>query len=179
MDLYVFVIPINPIINDFIKSTIYLIYPYFLYTIVLKIEGVEDLGEARVKHHYGVDIIVYLFAAIFVGLISREFEYCMIAIGSNSMRGYFSKGDAVIYKKYEKDELEIGDVLVFTMKGRTIVHRIKEKYKLYDEEYYITKGDANNDIDDWIVEEKDIVGIVQCYIKYIGWPTVLITQEYK
>lgn len=179
MDLNVFYIPISPIINEFIYASIYLIYPYFLYTIIHRIDNEVELEDAREKHHYSIDIIIYLFAIVFVGLISREFEYSMIAIGSNSMKGCFSKGDAVIYKRYEKDILEEGNILVFTKDGRTIVHRIKDKYKLYDEEYYITKGDANKHEDNWIVEEKDIVGIVKYKIKFIGWPTVLLTEKYK
>ena len=67
---------------------------------------------------------------------SREFKYCMIAIGSGSMTGSINKGDAVIYKTYDKklDKLETGDVLVFYKDSRIIVHRIVNIQSVYGEE---------------------------------------------
>lgn len=181
MDLYVYFIPVTPKLNEFIESAIYLIYPYFVYTMLLRLESDEELGPARkVKHNYFFDFIFYTFGIIFVMLISREFTYSMIAIGSNSMAGYFNKGDAIVYKKYNKNnELKKGDVIVFNKRGRTVVHRVYDTYRLYDENIYVTKGDANKDKDNWTVEPSDIEGVVQYRVKYIGWPTVLLSEGYR
>ena len=41
---------------------------------------------------------------------------------------------------------------------------------------YITKGDANNGKDNWTVNNRMIKGKVGFYIKYVGWPTVKLSE---
>lgn len=187
MDLRIFFLPVTPDLNVFIESSVYLIYPYLLYTIINSICEDKELENARrKKYNILYDIPIYIASIIFLILISREFTYAMIAIGSSSMTGEFSKGDAIIYKRYDKKnstitgkELVKGDIIVFNMKGRVIVHRIHDVYSLYGEDVYITKGDANDSADNWIVTQSDIIGVVKQKIKYIAWPSVWLTENFK
>lgn len=187
MDLYIFFLPVTPKFNIFIEASILLIYPYFLYTMIDSICGDKELENARKKkHNFIYDIPLYTLGIIIVVLVSREFTYAMIAIGSGSMTGEFSKGDAVIYKRYDKKDstieskkLKKGDIIVFNMKGRVVVHRIFDSYSLYGEDVYITKGDANENEDKWIVTQEDIVGVVKKKIKFIAWPSVWLTESFK
>ena len=105
----------------------------------------------------------------------------MIAIGSGSMTGSINKGDAVIYKTYnkEEDELEAGDVLVFYKKNKIIVHRIVKKYTIYGKEVYQTKGDANKSADNWVVEEDEVIGVVNQRIPLIAWPSVTLNALFN
>jgi len=187
MDLRAFFLPVSPNINVFIESSIYLVYPYLLYSLIDNICEDKELEDAKKKkHNIILDIPVYIIGLIIVVLVSREFTYAMIAIGSGSMTGEFSKGDAVIYKSYDKksstksgQKLEKGDIIVFNMKDRIIVHRIHDVYSLYGEDVYITKGDANESADNWIVTQKDIIGVVKQKIKFIAWPSVWLTENFK
>lgn len=112
-------------------------------------------------------------------LVSREFEYAMIAIGSGSMTGSINKGDAVIYKRYdETKDLEAGDIIVFNKDNMIVIHRIVKRYTIYGEEVYQTKGDANESADNWIVKQDDIVGTVEMRIPLIAWPSVLVNSSY-
>ena len=187
MDIKIFFLPVTPKFNVFIESAIYLIYPYILYTIINNMLEDKELENARKKKHNVIlDIPFYIFGIIIVMLVSREFTYSMIAIGSGSMTGEFSKGDAVIYKRYDKKNSTItskklvkGDIIVFNMKDRVVVHRINDIYKLYGEDVYITKGDANESIDNWVVTQKDIIGVVKKKIKFIAWPSVWLSENFK
>lgn len=187
MDLYIFFLPVTPKFNIFIEASILLVYPYLLYTIIESICGDKELENARKKKHNIIyDIPLYALGLIIVILVSREFTYSMIAIGSGSMTGEFSKGDAVIYKSYDKKDATIdakklkkGDIIVFNMKDMVVVHRIYDSYSLYGEDVYITKGDANENADKWIVTQKDIIGVVKKKIKFIAWPSVWLTESFK
>lgn len=187
MDIKIFFLPVTPKFNVFIESAIYLIYPYILYTVIYNMIEDKELENAKKKKHNVIlDIPFYIFGIIIVMLVSREFTYSMIAIGSGSMTGEFSKGDAVIYKRYDKKNSTItskklvkGDIIVFNMKDRVVVHRINDIYKLYGEDVYITKGDANESIDNWIVTQKDIIGVVKKKIKFIAWPSVWLSENFK
>ena len=92
------------------------------------------------------------------------------------MTGTINKGDAIIYKKYKNQKLSKGDIIVFKKNGTLIIHRIiKINYGEF-ENTYITKGDYNKEKDDWVVYEEDIKGVKELTIKYIGIPSVLLSE---
>ena len=180
MDLYVYFLPITPKINTFIEAVLLLIFPYLIYVVVKDLTEKKKKESARrnkVLDRISSIGLTAIFAVLVV-LVSREFEYAMVAIGSESMHGEINKGDAVIYKRYsEADELKVGDVIVFTKSNMMIVHRIVEVYPLDDDEYaYQTKGDANEAVDNWIVTKKDIIGTVKQRVLWIAWPSVLLNE---
>ena len=86
------------------------------------------------------------------------------------------KGDAVIIdKKFEFDNLEEGQVIAYKTSDIIVVHRIIKKAKVKDSYYYVTKGDANKNDDNLIIEEKMIVGIVDHKLPYVGLPKVWLS----
>lgn len=180
MDLYIYFFTMTPKINMFIEGVILLVFPYVIYSILKAIDGRVALEPIRkTKRNNKISTIVFsVIFAILVMLVSREFEYAVIAIGSGSMTGTINKGDAVVYKRYHKDtdELKVGDVLVYVKDGMTIVHRIYRSYNLDGEEVYQTKGDNNENADNWIVKKSDITGVVQFRVILIAWPSVYINE---
>lgn len=180
MDLYIYIIPVTPKINVFIEGVIYLVFPYIVYWMISSINTNEKLGPAR-KEKKKDGILTFITAMVFavlVMLVSREFSYCMIAIGSGSMTGTINKGDAIIYKTYneDEDELKVGDILVFRKNNMIIVHRIENKISMGDEYVYQTKGDANKTTDNWLVKTEDVVGVVKLRVLWIAWPSVLLNE---
>jgi len=180
MDLYVYFLPITPKINTFIEAVLFLIFPYLLYIVVRDLTEKKKKEPARrnkVLERISSAVLTAIFAVLVV-LVSREFEYAMVAIGSESMHGQINKGDAVIYKRYSKaDELEVGDVIVFSKSNMMIVHRIVEVFELDEGEFvYRTKGDANTSDDNWLVSEKEIFGRVNIRVLLIAWPYVLLNE---
>ena len=85
-----------------------------------------------------------------------------------------NKGDVVVIERKIKnyDDIKIGQIMAVKHENIIVVHRLVKKIKSSDEMYYYTKGDANNDIDNFKITKKDIYGIVNTKIPYIGLPTV-------
>lgn len=179
-ELYIYFIPYTPKINEFIRSVIFVIFPFIVYTILKSINVREKLEPANTirRSHRLYEGILVLTLGILVMLISREFKYSMIAVGSESMTGTIDKGDAIIYERYDRElrELKEGDIIVFNKNDTMIVHRIVESYTLENETIYRTKGDANESEDNWIVTKDEIVGKVEMKILWLAWPAVLLNE---
>lgn len=190
MDLYVYIIPITPKINVFIEGILLLVYPYLVYSVLKLVDNRVTRDEKKKlkkkktirgwqKVVSGIaSTITTLVFAVLVILISREFKFAMIAIGSESMTGTFSKGDAVIYEKVDATEQKLNenDIIVFEKDGVTIVHRIFKVYRISGNTVYKTKGDHNDLPDNWVVEGKAIKGVVKQSIPLIAWPSVLLNE---
>lgn len=180
MDLYIYILPIVPKINVFIEGVILLVFPYVVYSLLKSLEDHNKLEPIRkTKKHNKISTIIFsVVFAVLVALVSREFEYAMIAIGSGSMTGTVNKGDAVVYKRYHKDTdtLKEGDIIVYLKENMTIVHRIYRVYTLDGETVYQTKGDYNENADNWVVKKGDITGIVKFRVLLIAWPSVYLNE---
>lgn len=180
MDLYIYILPIVPKINVFIEGVILLVFPYVVYSLLKSLEDYNKLEPIRkTKKHNKISTIIFsVVFAVLVALVSREFEYAMIAIGSGSMTGTVNKGDAVVYKRYHKDTdtLKEGDIIVYLKENMTIVHRIYRVYTLDGETVYQTKGDYNENADNWVVKKGDITGIVKFRVLLIAWPSVYLNE---
>ena len=104
-----------------------------------------------------------LYIALLIGLVYGipkglayvlKTEHPMASITSGSMWPELKKGDLILIKGIDnKEEINIGDVIVYSnVKGFTI-HRVIEMNK----DSLVTKGDANN-VKDSPVKYEEVVG---------------------
>uniref|UniRef100_M4BYK1 Signal peptidase complex catalytic subunit SEC11 n=1 Tax=Hyaloperonospora arabidopsidis (strain Emoy2) TaxID=559515 RepID=M4BYK1_HYAAE len=121
-------------------------------------------------------MVVLTALMIWKGLMMfTESESPVVVVLSGSMEPAFQRGD-ILYLDNRKPELEIGDIVVYKVKGREIpiVHRVLELHERASDGYhvYLTKGD-NNNVDDrglyahgqsWL-ERDDIVGIARACVE--------------
>ena len=96
-------------------------------------------------------ILIILLAGYFILRITNSIEICEVETGS--MEDGIHAGDYILI--YRKPTYRVGDVVTFTKKGYYVTHRIIKKKG----NKVITKGDANNTVDDEI-NVKNIVGKV-------------------
>jgi len=75
------------------------------------------------------------------------------AITSGSMWPALKKGDLILIQAVSKDELKVGDIVVYANEKGFTIHRIIE----LKDETLVTKGDANN-IQDLPVKYEDVKG---------------------
>ncbi len=116
---------------------------------------------------------------ITIALTSGIFPIYALSVGSESMVPNIYKGDVIIVKKIDKNkirELKINDILVFKYNKKVIVHRIVEITKINNHYYFKTKGDNNNEVDNWTIEENNIIGFASWKVRYIGYPTVWLNE---
>lgn len=179
--LYVYIIPITPDTYIFFTSFLRMLYPYVIYIILDRAYSKNDFVVAyndKKKEIIGNTFLLVIMTLLIM-LISCQFKYGILVIGSRSMTGAINKGDAVIFEKYNGDSIENGQVIIFDYNGIKTVHRV-EKIKIVNGEYrYYTKGDANVNSDEDYRTKRDIQGLVKLRIKYIGFPTLWLREMFS
>ncbi len=165
----IYFLAIIPYYNWFINGAfaiikiliIYYIFKYFIF------------GKKTIKCFTNLNLILYpvtiIISILLVLFMLGLFNYQPIAIMSNSMNPTFKRGDVVIYKK--KENILPGDIIVFKYENQLIVHRV-----ISINEYYVTKGDANNTVDYMKIKKEDIKGVYQFHIKYLGYLSIWLNE---
>ena len=172
--LFMYIIPIVPDVYIFFRSFLRMLYPFIIYVIIDGLYGkknkIVSYGERR-SELIGNSILLVI-VSLLIMLISCQFKYGILVIGSRSMTGTIDKGDAILFEKYERQPISKGQVIIFNYNDVKTVHRVVD-IRIVDGEYrYYTKGDANKNIDAEYTTRDEIVGLVDLKIKYVGYPTL-------
>ena len=174
-DLYIYLLPIVPVMNLYYEAILLVIFPYIyylFYSMLFVKQGIKE-SQRRKSLYFRLSSLIYIVLFLIVtAVISGSFNYRVLAIGSESMTGTIDKGDAIVLHKVDTKKLKQGQIIIFEKEGTVYVHRIVEAYSDDNGTMFITKGDANRTKDMWVVYEKDIKGIYDFKIKYIGYPSV-------
>ncbi len=176
--LYSYIIPIIPNVYIFFRSIFRMIYPYIMYLFLeYTYSRNSKASEYKDRKRNVIETaIVVIIITLIAMLVSCRFTYGILVVGSGSMTGVIDKGDAVVYKSYKSETINVGDVIVFNYDNNRIIHRVIKTEIVNDEYRYYTKGDANQEQDNWYITKKDIVGISKFKIKYIGYPTIWVND---
>lgn len=174
--LYVYIIPYIPNVYIFFRSILRMIYPYIIYQ-VLEYTFVTNkmiVNKKDKTKNLISKIILGVMTILIAMLISCQFKFGILVIGSGSMTGVINKGDAVIFEQYSNEEIKIGQIIIFEKNNLQIVHRVVDIKKVNKELRYITKGDSNQQNDDGYITKQDIIGVSKFKIPYIGYPSIWI-----
>ncbi|MBQ6135049.1 MAG: signal peptidase I [Bacilli bacterium] len=175
-------VPVFPNLGDFFYIVINVVFPVLVLMMVVnvtsknatKIENSRELTYRKVLLRVSMTFMI-LFILVVLYLTSNMFRFSALAIGSPSMAKTINKGDMVIIDKSAKD-IKVKDVIAFEEQGRVIVHRVISIDDLNDIRLYQTKGDANPTKDGWKVNDNTLVGKVVLRIRWLGWPTVKLSE---
>lgn len=147
--------------------------------------------EMNKKHNIGGHIIQImllvvwlLFCAVAFGnrlpfLANNNFRF--FEVMSGSMSPSIPTGSLIKSDSYTLEELSRDDIITFQSKGGAIVtHRIvkvdKRETPRSDggkivEYHFVTKGDANTNLDEEILETSQLLGKYSWHIPYLGYLT--------
>ena len=173
------IMPIIPNLDWFINGTFKVLSTVIIYYLFKNKFIICHSKNIRYKDRlaYIVTIaICVLIVCFMVGL----FIYEPIVILSNSMFPIFERGDVVIYKKINNEELKDipeNSIIIYTIENKNIVHRVVGKIKNEGTVLYKTKGDNNYVPDSELVKINQIKGIYQIHIKYVGFPSVWLYEH--
>ena len=179
--LYIYIIPIIPNMYIYFRSFLRMVWPYIMFIILENTYGRTTFVEpynAR-KKNITIVTVVIVFMMLFTMLISCQFRYGIIVVGSGSMTGTINKGDATIFRKYDNQSIHEGDIIIFYYGNAKIIHRVIEIKNVNGETRYYTKGDANPTDDPDYRLKNDIIGISRLNIKYIGIPTLWLNELFS
>lgn len=115
----------------------------------------------------------FILLAAVTGFISFSFPqiYGLKCYGvvSGSMCPALPVGSAVYIQEKNPEEIEEGEIITFTTEegGTVITHRVVENNK--GQQVFITKGDANDNIDISPVKWKNLCGKVVLCIPFAGY----------
>ena len=179
--LYVYIIPIVPNMYIYFRTFLRMLYPYLMYLLLENTFGKSSFVETYSNKRKNVIVITSLIVIMtfITMLISCQFKYGVLVVGSESMTGALNKGDATIFVKYSGQKLRTGDIIIFNYSDVKLVHRIVDIVSVNGETRYYTKGDMNSSYDPEYRLENDIVGISKLNVRYIGIPTLWLHELFN
>lgn len=174
--LYVYFLPIIPNVYIFFRSFLRMLYPYIIYLVLEYTYSKRNFATEYKNKKKNVLTITtgMIITSIIIGLISCQFNYGVLVIGTGSMTGTIDKGDVIVYQKYDNRDIEIDNIIMFEKENKKIIHRVIDVVSVNKEVRYFTKGDANQDQDEGYITTSNIKGLYKFKIKYIGYPTIWI-----
>lgn len=108
-------------------------------------------------------ILLIIYLLIFVPSLWGQKPLVVI---SGSMEPTLKVGGVLYYEKINIDELDEGDILVYQANDHIISHRIVDII----EDDFITKGDKNISVDNYLVSSNQVLGKgTNWSIPYIGY----------
>jgi signal peptidase len=184
VEILKYLVPIQPDIDWFViialQSALVLItYYYIYYEHLINVERYTRKEIQKGSPKATIPAIIFVIAFTF--FIAGIFPIKPIALLSNSMKPYIKRGDVVLVKKVEQDDIKnicIGDIVEYTLENKVVIHRVINIVEgSGGKRTFTTKGDANSTADEKPVEENQIVGIVKYYIPVIGYPSVIFSEK--
>ena len=179
--LYIYVLPKVPRVPDALLTVFKILAPLFVYFFIRALYEKKTTFVSRKKK-----LITYISMGVFTTLlvavmmvVSCQFHYCAVVIATESMTGEIDKGDALIYEKRDNEDVEIGQVIVFTKNKSTIIHRVVDIKHINGQTRYYTKGDANKTNDAGYITDSDIIGFARYKLPYLGYPTLWMRELFK
>ena len=181
--LYSVVLPIVPNEGPYIQSLIKFLFPFILmYNVYIFFEKrARDIPISYLKKRVYIEIpIIALVVFTLAYFVSGYFRFYAIAIATGSMYPNIKVGDVVIVDR-NKDykDLKVGEVIAYKYSKVVIVHRLCDKVVVKDDYYFYTKGDNNEDKDNYIIYPDTIIGNVKLKIPYLGLPTMWLNKLFK
>lgn len=178
---YPFILPIVPNLGNYLFAVFGIIMPYVIYRMVDRMDTFDSRARQRMrKVNFGIIAVpLTIFLVILVALVSGLMNFWLIAVGSDSMTGTFDRGDAVMIEKMSADKLKENDIIAFRKDGIIVTHRIVKINKDGDKYEFITKGDANTDVDSFTTSGENVIGRINFRTKYIGFPTLWMNEIFN
>lgn len=180
ISLYIYLLPIVPNLGDYLYSVVNVLMPFLIYNKLNKMMAKFDKEKENMlktnKKLLAFSTVSILI--VLVILVAGIGNYKLIAIASNSMKPLYGRGDAVVYEKIKPEDFKIGDILVYQKDNIVVTHRIIKIWKTGREYSFVTKGDNNNVSDYYMPKSNDVLGKVKFSLKYIGYPTVLLNEQF-
>jgi signal peptidase len=133
----------------------------------------EDKVEGNFRDVVGW-VVVGILGVVLVWFFSGVFTYKPVLIAGRSMEPTIRIGDIAVYADVSSEELKEGDIIVFYQEKGRIIHRIVRIETREGRLLYITKGDANRDVDADPVREEQVIGKVVFVIPKVGWVSIAL-----
>lgn len=174
--------PIFPKLDWFLNCIFHMIFYLMIYIEIKKECNVTDNTHRYKPVSFITCIPFIIIIIIFICFVMGVFKYRPVAVMSNSMVPIFQRGDIVIVKKINEENLHllrINDIIEYRLDNYIVIHKIVNIEEENDMLYFKTKGDNNNAPDVKYVKENQVIGIVKLVIPKLGYPTVWLSELFQ
>ena len=170
--------------KNFLTEKLIKIFKYEGLPYTIPQEALEDyilhFGFAGITKNENFGMVAVPCTKYGVGLYPRYEPFAQYCTPLMQGRDLIVGRDIVIVKKSKDyDNMSIGDVIAYEYHNVLVVHRISNKTKVDDEYYFYSKGDSNDNEDNYIIKQDMIEGIVKFRIPFIGMPTVWLNELWE
>lgn len=140
--------------------------------------GLRVLEIARTIFIYLLAAGIIIAAIMFATSKSSNkslFGYRYYTVLTPSMEPEYGVGDLVIVKLTKADDINVGDVITFNPSQDSeayLTHRVAEKLPDYQGSgvtCFRTKGDLNESIDAFLIDEARVIGVVKAGVPKLGY----------
>ena len=108
-------------------------------------------------------VLIIIYLLVFVPCL---WGHKPLVVISGSMEPTLKVGGILYYEKIELEDFKTNDILVYKTKDHIISHRIVDIV----DDGFITKGDANNSVDNNLINKNQVLGKgTNWSIPYIGY----------
>ena len=179
--LYLYVLPFLPNLGHFLYAVVAIALPALIYLLTHNLQqaNLKDQKRIRYRNRFIISVPIIAILLAIVCLVSGIFKHQIIAVASDSMRPTFVRGDAVILEKCSASDIHENDILVFKHEGIIVTHRVVQIDTKNNRLQFTTKGDHNEENDSFVTGESQVIGRVVIINKYIGFPTVWLSELFK
>lgn len=184
-DSLVLSLPLYPTLDGYMKSMLFLIFPFLLSLFFVWFNNYSKKKNKKEKYQelstkYGwlktfTNLFISVVVIVFFLLMTGWLNHFLLVIGSGSMIPTYDVGD-LAYVVKQKENIKIGDVLVFNADNKTVIHRVISINDDENDFYYKTRGDNNNTDDNWFIRKEQIIGVAKLRVRYLGIPTVWLNN---
>lgn len=135
-------------------------------------EILEDKEMNKIRKIWNVTstclvVLVVCFAVFLMG--SRLLGYRVFNVISGSMEPTYSVGDLIYVKEVNPYDIKEGTAITFVLNEDLVVatHRVVEVDT--ENQYFYTKGDANDTADSAPVHFNNVIGVPQFSLPFLGY----------
>lgn len=141
------------------------------------------------------ETVLYVFVGLVLAFVingglgfALDTSKPVMAVVSSSMEPTFYRGDLVVVKGYDTEDIRVGDIIVYDnpYRGVPVVHRVIDIKKTENGLMFYTKGDnqRTNQLSDQTsgiappIRPSWIRGKVILIVPKLGWLRVMLTEIY-
>lgn len=123
------------------------------------------------RHAFVAVTVVFVLSFLALMLVPRVLGWRGIVVLSGSMEPALPVGGVAFAAPADAGEVEVGDVITFHHPDGgpiDVTHRVVRVVREDGAVSFRTKGDANDEVDSWVVEPSALVGRVRLDLPYVG-----------
>jgi signal peptidase I len=124
----------------------------------------------KVTEYVGIALVVVLMTMVVLALLAPHFGWRADTVLSGSMEPALPVGCVQVTRPVQPEDIQAGDIITFRSptNGKLMSHRVVAVEE--DQSYqFRTKGDANEDVDPYLIPSQSVVGRVCFKVAHIGY----------